>query len=169
MQKINADTILAGIKQAVNVAGADTYRSCFYALYENPINPDAPAVDYDTAFELLGFGQKGDPIPVDTHCIVGTVLHDLGVPLSALRKVEGTSVSDVVVSEADNAGVYIDPEGWEALYAAQSTQDDGKPWGQAQEAAERIVGRIREADAEGYDASGDYVHRTFTDHNGYRY
>ncbi|KPC89903.1 hypothetical protein ADL27_38470 [Streptomyces sp. NRRL F-6602] len=72
-------------------------------------------------------------------CLVGTVLHRLGVPLVELEKVEGegavSAVSTVATLEWHDA-----PSS--ALQAAQEVQDDGGTWAEALAAAEEMFARL---------------------------
>lgn len=155
----DSDTILARIKSAVNVAGADTHRDCYYALYENPRDPNGKPVNFDDGREILNqmydLDERPNLKPVESHCIVGVVLNDLGLPLEALGAFENTSVN-AIYADRDSLPFDIDAEGWEALGEAQSRQDDGQSWGDAADAADRRVGALMQALAGGPD--GEYDH-----------
>lgn len=63
-------------------------------------------------------------------CLVGTVLHRLGVPLEELAGNEGTGGFEVAADHGVSEGLC-----W-FLGAVQSRQDSGKPWGVALASAE---------------------------------
>ena len=69
--------------------------------------------------------------PVSAGCIVGKVLHELGVPLEVLQKYESTSANklleEIAPETTSNARFRVD--------VAQTYQDDGQPWGLAYEMA----------------------------------
>lgn len=65
-------------------------------------------------------------------CIVGHVLHRLGVPLESLAAREGGGAIAVAVR---TLGAYISLSTRDALALAQSNQDSGYPWGKSVDAA----------------------------------
>ncbi|MER6485724.1 hypothetical protein ABT264_19475 [Streptomyces virginiae] len=71
-------------------------------------------------------------------CVVGTVLHRLGVPLAELAMREGTAAYSVVHELLD-----VPDEAQAALQYAQTQQDGGSTWSRALQAAEeRVVAEI---------------------------
>jgi len=107
--QITVERVLEVLELVVAREGEDTKRECKYVVH----------------------GQA--------HCIGGTVLFELGVPLSHLVKLEGTSVSSFTsvggVSLSDGAG--------RVLRTAQVAQDAGCVWGEALEMAKaKAMGEI---------------------------
>lgn len=63
-------------------------------------------------------------------CLVGHVLHRLGVPLSELEKWEGAGAQDPTLATLNILGDN-DEYAVRMLVEVQSTQDNGAPWGTA--------------------------------------
>ncbi|MGW9170138.1 hypothetical protein [Streptomyces decoyicus] len=88
-----------------------------------------PAEQTDCLYVHPGKDESATP-----GCVVGQVLHRLGVPLEELSLYEGDDAASVTSAVLDTASsVY-----W-VLFAAQWEQDSGETWGAALAAAERKV------------------------------
>ncbi|MFE5092065.1 hypothetical protein ACFRCI_17125 [Streptomyces sp. NPDC056638] len=68
-----------------------------------------------------------DGTPVSPGCVVGAVLHRLGVPLEVLRQEEGQPARTAV----RRIGLSLSFGTRATLNGIQGKQDDGTPWGQA--------------------------------------
>lgn len=75
-------------------------------------------------------------------CIVGTLLHRLGVPLEAMSK---SGMSSDVISGLTYNGIIAKPEEkvTEFLYWAQVAQDNGATWYSAIKIAEGVVRKYK--------------------------
>lgn len=105
------DEVVEAIEAAVQAAGPDfTYRSL-------------PGPD-DTAKCWYVYG--GQP-----SCLVGQVLHRLGVSVEMLSTLEDRSVRAAVRVLADHGVLTLSSETIIALRVAQAKQDGGSSWGEA--------------------------------------
>lgn len=68
-------------------------------------------------------------------CLVGHVMHRLGIPLDVLSEHEGESPNQF------RPALSISYRAADALTKAQDVQDEGDAWADALEAAERVFGR----------------------------
>lgn len=73
-------------------------------------------------------------------CIVGHVLHRLGVQLDTLHDSEGMGPRDL--SLGDSPSLELDDDAGLALTVAQNTQDNGETWGTALANTERHVSNL---------------------------
>lgn len=107
---VSDDELLATLDGLVADFGTDHHASCTYVMEDGP------------------------------ECIVGHVLHRLGVPLEALDRMEGDAFG-----QGDNslwsAYVQMDEKQRHALRIAQVRQDTGSNWGTAVEAARSAMER----------------------------
>ncbi|WP_103529497.1 hypothetical protein [Streptomyces sp. SM12] len=95
-------------------------------VYTNPSGESGnPGVNTPTCFYVHG------EVP---GCVIGHLLHRLGVPLAVLRNLEHDHASAVIdeVMEGVTDAVVL------ALTGAQAAQDHGNPWSVALERAEAI-------------------------------
>ncbi|MGW2919502.1 hypothetical protein ACWDBF_16765 [Streptomyces angustmyceticus] len=108
---ITKDTITAALREVVKESPDK--------VYEAPAHMDREGnglcfyVHTDTEGNTVGAG-----------CIVGTVLHRLGVPLEALARVEGLSATGALQSLDINPDTHLGEE----LRKVQIRQDDGETW-----------------------------------------
>ncbi|WP_125262022.1 hypothetical protein [Streptomyces alboflavus] len=70
-------------------------------------------------------GETGEP--ECPGCLVGTVLHRLGIGLEQLAHYEGESASTALKGLFDE----VSPSTLTTFYEVQSLQDGGMPWGEA--------------------------------------
>lgn len=74
-------------------------------------------------------------------CLIGRVLHELGVPLASLSSYEGTGAYSVAALVLDITGQPDEIAGTiRALATAQDAQDNGATWGDALAEATRKPG-----------------------------
>jgi len=102
------------LEAAVNSAGPDTVRSCFYAS------------------EM----EDGTLYP---QCIVADVfsrLDESGMLLETLHLSEGTGIQNFT---DEHLGIKTEPGVYALLHQAQSIQDNGDTWGQALDDVERLA------------------------------
>jgi hypothetical protein len=97
--QISVERVLEVLEQVVAREGADTRRECKYVV------DDAP------------------------HCVGGTVLFELGVPLTELKEMEGRSV--YAWTDKTGHAVNLSTSAGHVLRRAQIAQDDGLTWGDA--------------------------------------
>ena len=72
-------------------------------------------------------------------CIVGNVLHRLGVPLETLAQYEATPAYDVAQSLISEGVLTSNGEAMRLLNVAQIAQDSGMNWGDTVRRAKRQV------------------------------
>jgi hypothetical protein len=124
-ETISGIQILEALKSAVNAAGPDTKRECKYVV-------------------------EAEPGKFEAHCIAGTVLADLGAPLSTLFEYEDVNIPAIqdrnpwsgTRGSGPKLPFEIDEPGWRILDAAQMIQDAGNDWGYALESAEDEARRL---------------------------
>lgn len=113
-------------------------------------------ITFDMALEALNAAvdEKGDDYVYkevgsictyaafdEPSCIVGNVLHRLGVPIPTLVEMDQCSLGGAVITSPkvlevlEDSGFTLDNDAVTLLYAAQTLQDDAVPWGVAVRAA----------------------------------
>jgi hypothetical protein len=97
-------------------------QSCFYWHY--PVVPDAWA----------GSFQDREQPAVEPGCMIGLMLHKLGVPAEATRTYEEQAV--FTMWDRPNGVFELTENAMEVCRAAQNRQDDGDRWGDALACAE---------------------------------
>lgn len=106
--------VLAAVDAALAERGADY-------VYSNPYASTAttPAMSC-----LYVHGEE-------TGCLVGNVMHRLGVPLDALQRWEGVRASTVMRRAEADLGIVVPAWSRYMLSRAQAQQDHGEEWGEA--------------------------------------
>lgn len=88
-----------------------------------PYYPNTPEAPWGTTCYYVHKGEEQDV----AGCIVGTVLHSLGVPLEEFRAAEGKNVNGL----REILHLPLESRSWSALAEAQTTQDSGQTWADA--------------------------------------
>lgn len=94
---------------------------------EKPFFPDQPDAPWGTTCLYVHDEEEGQ-IP---GCIVGNVMHRLGVPLEDLKKVEGDNAHGLI----GQLQIPVNQHVTRLLNRAQASQDEGQTWGKAVQAA----------------------------------
>jgi hypothetical protein len=112
--EITDETVLSTLREVV----AERPEYAYSAPSHLKANPDAPDCFY------VHKDEEGECVAPG--CVIGVVLHRLGIPLETLAEHEGSTVHQI---RALMPGV--SPEVLNTLNLMQSRQDVGKPWGLA--------------------------------------
>ncbi|MEN8656248.1 hypothetical protein ABCR94_38185 [Streptomyces sp. 21So2-11] len=114
VSKVTQETLLSALQEVVKENPQRVYKA-----------PRHMDVHGSNACFYVHLDEEG--AQVGAGCIVGTVLHRLGVSLEALRRVEGLGVQGAL----SGLGLSGDQLMWPRLRRIQISQDKGSTWGEA--------------------------------------
>lgn len=113
---LDVPEIIVEIEKAITLKGEDY-------VYSNPAYPNLTHVESVCNY-VHGFGTEN----AEPGCIVGHVLHNLGMELEELHGMEGMPSNSL---DLDSISLYLTSKASSLLRGVQILQDKGLPWGTA--------------------------------------